>query len=298
MKKIILILALTLLTFNGKSQSYIPMIEDSMIVVNAINGLSHPDYILYKYLGDTLINGNTYFKCYQDSVLTDSSYSLTIGMRYHGAIRESSKKIYFVPKDSISEKKIYDFSVNLLDTTLIYYKDLYNDSYFKAHLYQQQSSLPQLNRKIYYYNVLTSMIPDNIVAEGFGNVVYNINEIESDYPTRRTCVIKKNNKTHNIPSNYSQCYQKILDSYVYLAEVNISDLIKIYPNPAISNITIVSDTYKINEVSILDVFGKKFKTISSNSYKEFIDISFLPKGVYIIQVDSNGKVVTKRIVKN
>ena len=96
MKKALLLTYIICIANYAKSQSYIPMIEDSMLVVNAINGFSHPDYILYKYLGDTSINGNLYFKCYQDTNLQDSSYRITSSMKYYGAIREQNKKVFLL----------------------------------------------------------------------------------------------------------------------------------------------------------------------------------------------------------
>jgi hypothetical protein len=71
----------------------------------------------------------------------------------------------------------------------------------------------------------------------------------------------------------------------------------IYPNPTTNNITIFSKENMMSEISILDVFGKQIKVISSNSDTENIDISFLPKGIFFFKIYSNGKVITKRFIK-
>jgi hypothetical protein len=71
-----------------------------------------------------------------------------------------------------------------------------------------------------------------------------------------------------------------------------ADLI-IYPNPTSDYITISND--KIKEATIVDFTGKTLLKSTSKT----IDLSNLPKGVYILNVTiENGKSISKKVIKN
>lgn len=81
-------------------------------------------------------------------------------------------------------------------------------------------------------------------------------------------------------------------------EIDYNEQISVYPNPATNNLSISSNEFKINEISIFDMYGKQIKTLDCNSHNEDINISFLPKGVYIFRILTNEKITTKRVVRN
>lgn len=71
-----------------------------------------------------------------------------------------------------------------------------------------------------------------------------------------------------------------------------ADLI-IYPNPTSDYITISND--KVKEAAIVDFTGK----ILLKSTSKTIDLSNLPKGIYILNVTiENGKSISKKVIKN
>jgi len=76
-------------------------------------------------------------------------------------------------------------------------------------------------------------------------------------------------------------------------ENNISNL-KVYPNPATTIVNITSDGYAAQTVEIYNVLGKKVATTKVNH--DQINVSSLPKGVYMLKISEEGKTATRKIV--
>lgn len=71
--------------------------------------------------------------------------------------------------------------------------------------------------------------------------------------------------------------------------------IKIFPNPATSLITIQSNI-RLEKVEIYDIIGKQVFMV--NSELNFIDVSKLSKGSYLLIIKTNEGEVTKKIIIN
>jgi hypothetical protein len=70
-------------------------------------------------------------------------------------------------------------------------------------------------------------------------------------------------------------------------------VVKFYPNPAISQITfeIKKETDKNSTLVIYNFLGKKVKDVSEITSKTIVNLSDLPRGIYIFQLkDANGRV--------
>lgn len=91
----------------------------------------------------------------------------------------------------------------------------------------------------------------------------------------------------------TKLYRNMTTSVGVLENINFPNL-SIFPNPATSQITINSDLI-IKSIEIMDVMGKTIKTlISSNNT---IDISYLTKGIYFLQLQTSEGLVSKKIIK-
>jgi hypothetical protein len=77
---------------------------------------------------------------------------------------------------------------------------------------------------------------------------------------------------------------------------NQNDFI-IYPNPASSTIIIESSKYQVQSIRIMDVLGQEIYYLQTANNKTEVDISHLPSGIYILQVQSKSGVVSKKFVK-
>jgi uncharacterized delta-60 repeat protein len=71
----------------------------------------------------------------------------------------------------------------------------------------------------------------------------------------------------------------------------------IYPNPASSTIAVESIKYQVQSIRIMDVLGQEIYYLQTVNNKTEIDISHLPSGIYILQVQSESGVVSKKFVK-
>ena len=79
-------------------------------------------------------------------------------------------------------------------------------------------------------------------------------------------------------------------------EFKKTDMIKIYPNPASSTITIENNSSSIiTSITISDINGRK--VLEAKNDKSNIDISSLVKGVYLVKVSSDNGNVTKKLIR-
>jgi len=75
-----------------------------------------------------------------------------------------------------------------------------------------------------------------------------------------------------------------------------SNSIYIYPNPVNDELRIKNEECRINSVKITDLAGK---IILNTDYSlNTINVSSLLQGVYLVKIDTNKGVVTKRVIKN
>lgn len=69
-----------------------------------------------------------------------------------------------------------------------------------------------------------------------------------------------------------------------------------YPNPT-SGILNISASGKIENVEVYNMVGQKVMTFAPKSNRSEINMSSLPKGVYLVKALVNGKVVTNKVIK-
>ena len=74
----------------------------------------------------------------------------------------------------------------------------------------------------------------------------------------------------------------------------VKDDLQVYPNPASSMIT-VENALNAN-IHILDLTGKQVMAIENNNGTQ-LNVADLTNGIYIVQVESDGKISTGRFVK-
>jgi len=73
--------------------------------------------------------------------------------------------------------------------------------------------------------------------------------------------------------------------------------ISIYPNPVSEMLTINSSIFQIEETRIYNIAGQMvLRTTRSNDVAE-LNVSHLAQGIYLLQVQVNGKVLTSKLIK-
>ena len=72
--------------------------------------------------------------------------------------------------------------------------------------------------------------------------------------------------------------------------------LKVYPNPATSNITIEANS-AIERVSVYNILGQEVLSKSPKANNTTLDISNLQKGTYLVKTTSEGKTETTKLIK-
>ena len=86
----------------------------------------------------------------------------------------------------------------------------------------------------------------------------------------------------------------ISNQSVSINEQNTIHNLSIYPNPVNSQLSIDSEE-KIETIAITDIMGKTIETIVTPN--NTIDVSYLTKGVYFLQVKTDKGWINKKFIK-
>ena len=89
---------------------------------------------------------------------------------------------------------------------------------------------------------------------------------------------------------------RLLDNSLNIEENKIGE-VKIYPNPVNDNIYVnLNNGSHIDNINIYDVTGKM---IMMNSYNDLTNLNLktLKSGIYFIEIKSNNKLITRKIIK-
>jgi len=93
----------------------------------------------------------------------------------------------------------------------------------------------------------------------------------------------------------------MVEEIVGLDEIDISNAINVFPNPASNFINInLSNTQIVEEIIRIDIYnliGKIEKSFDNRMINQSIDISNLPKGTYMISVVTENEHITKKLIK-
>lgn len=87
---------------------------------------------------------------------------------------------------------------------------------------------------------------------------------------------------------------KIVGQTMGVNDVNRTN-ISVYPNP-VTNILNIESNKKIDEVAIYNIDGKLISSYTMDNQK--IDVSNLPKGVYMVTVTTGKVIKTQKVIKN
>ena len=94
---------------------------------------------------------------------------------------------------------------------------------------------------------------------------------------------------------FSDSYDAYFKESLSVPDNDANVAIQMYPNPATDKLTIKANQGTIASVKIFNVIGKEMHAIINPS--ESFDISFLPSGLYIVQLKTGEKMAYKKLVK-
>ncbi|WP_406683279.1 carbohydrate-binding protein [Seonamhaeicola sp. MEBiC1930] len=87
-----------------------------------------------------------------------------------------------------------------------------------------------------------------------------------------------------------------VDAVLSNSKPELSNKIELYPNPVNNAFTVRNGMD--SKITIYSILGRKVLTTDIKQNKQIVDVSHLNTGIYIVRVNNNGVVTTKKIVKN
>lgn len=85
---------------------------------------------------------------------------------------------------------------------------------------------------------------------------------------------------------------------VIAAPVSLAEEISIYPNPAIEKVQISNDSNSPLKVVVYNILGDPMLSKSITGNGNYIDITNLQSGIYIVSFTDGKRTTTKRLVKS
>jgi len=74
--------------------------------------------------------------------------------------------------------------------------------------------------------------------------------------------------------------------------------VSVYPNPVSNALTITTPTANIKSITMTSILGKKLLAVTVNNLTHKLDVSHLPNGVYLIQIETDLNKQTYKVIKN
>ena len=282
--KIFLLFITSIITVAVKAQTYIP-IPDSAVIWQ--NGFYQQvpmgptwQYVLYDVVNycadgqDTLIGAETYtqvHQCPEDL--------------YQGAFRNSNGKVFFVPKDSLNEYLLFDFTVEVGDTVPELFCKMggYMDFVYHDFVIYEVDSI--LVAGTYRKRI------NQMWVEGIGNKQgflwepwINI----SQYWVNQMCVSINSQQAYPVEGP-NPCE--------LTAAVDEQNLVawELYPNPSQDFVSIRSD-FTPDNIDIFDLTGRKYPlNYVKNNGEIVVDLKYFRRGSYVIRIHRSGQTAARII---
>ena len=296
MKHLALFIIFFSTSFNGFSQNYIPLPDSaarwtneySLVEPFPVNHCEFYDANYYCVNGeDTLINTTYYIKL-----------KFCNNGDYQGAIRNDSGIVFFVPKDSIGEFILYDFTAQVGDTIPNVYWRGFGGAGVPAYLdsaifTQEDSILIQGNyRKLMYIDFLEPTSGSVNWIEGIGNThgfLLGSADNVSGFCLGLSCFSYKDSTLYPQESN-QPC---ALD--LSFEETEFENKISVYPNPTKNGtITIQHQEENLN-YTIINSRGQEIKR--GQLLDDQLSIADIPGIYFLFLYNDQGQVVRKIVVE-
>jgi hypothetical protein len=289
MKKITFFLIFNLaFLFNCKSQNYIAIPDSGAKWINY--NFSYPPstpqqfYYIYTTNGtDTAINSINYFRLMRN-----------VNGPYYGAMRNDSGKVFIIPKDSLNEYIVYDFTANVGDTIFNVYEDggFYTFYGGVVDVVVQTVSTIDLGDGITRKTIQTTNGP--VWIEGMGSTKGLFAEDRdnvSNYGADLSCFSVNNTTLFPTYAN------AVCEMGVGLSSIDQSSNVHVYPNPT-SAFFVIETKHEIKQFYVYDPLLRKIDIpIEFNKNKLILNTEGLTNGHYFVEIlTANERFMQKMIV--
>ena len=86
------------------------------------------------------------------------------------------------------------------------------------------------------------------------------------------------------------------DTNSSIENFDINDYCQVYPNPTTDYVEVMCN-YKIYDIEITDINGRKLNKFSVDNFMTEIDLSRYPKGIYLLTLNTSKGQSTKKVIK-
>ncbi len=224
--------------------------------------------------GDTMIEGNAYKKM---MYMEEGGEEI-----YFGGFRTEDQKVYYRPVWPSKEGLIYDFAAEKGDTLMLTNHEFSSDPFQLIVLESDTVDLGNGKRKRLLLQDFGGGL-DETWIEGIGSL-YGLHLSGSSYyfltcgNTDLLCFHEEGTQYFQ-NDKFGSCDVNQSSTNIVLLEEEA--MMRFYPNPA-KNVLNVAFSEKADYLKIYDVAGHLLITKENPSREDFIDLSFLPGGFYIL----------------
>ncbi|MDF2435750.1 MAG: Microbial collagenase precursor [Bacteroidota bacterium] len=103
-------------------------------------------------------------------------------------------------------------------------------------------------------------------------------------------------RAHGYQKSNAFSVRCVCDFTIGVEEIEFENKIQIYPNPAVEKLTIDFDLTQDLEMNLYNIIGKLVIQKNLSSGRNDIDISSLPKGIYLIRISSDAHAFQRKLV--
>lgn len=282
---------------NIKGQNYIPFPTSNTVWSEHFKAPVSTSLTSYYYRNiladkDTTIGAKTYHQLFYSH--SDTVYSENSSAVYNGGLRESNRQVFYLPKDSVSEYLLYDFSLQVGDM-IKYDYSVYShqmglgqlDSLFVSSIDSVLILDGSYRKRINFSSQSTSFtLTWTYWIEGVGNnmgLLCPIAALPTNGLNYLLGCLKQNNEIIYYDNLFDNCYP--VNQSVF--EFSKQNEITISPNPVQDYCKIQWDDNNIqfDRILISDVYGRiVFSEKIDQNNETIIDCRNFGQGMYLVNI--------------
>lgn len=283
MNKISIILTFSFTQLFVFAQDYISFpLQNAIWQINTVGMSSNIPLNPFGLGGDTIIGSLSYKKIVQSN---DSTMNFINNSTYYSAVREDSKKWYFIRQGDVQEYLLYDYNLDLNDTIHISNPYIGSEIDFTISQIDSIELLGVFHKRFKIVGLEQAFGWSEYWIEGIGSTsgLFYSGTQTIDFGYYLVCFHKDEDLIY-MNSNESSCYIKDLGLTKNTDKIKS---IEVFPNPATDQLTIQNEDFT-NQELIFKVYSLLGEVILLNEIIEGkikqIDISNLDSGLYFYEV--------------
>lgn len=149
--------------------------------------------------------------------------------------------------------------------------------------------------------IIAQVSHDDLVGQTFYIGSNSAHDNQSTYIMAPGCNIYTPTRAHEATTSEANVFMSLIGIGTLLNTEDFTEVdldLALYPNPVSDQLTISSGSEVIQKLSIIDMLGRTIQTIKVNSFNQNVNVSTLPSGMYLMEVElETGRAIRKFIKK-